>query len=240
MEGLSPVQYLLSGTAFAVYCYLLYSLAKSGLIRHFPFFYGFVVWCLVRDALRWVVIAQWGYGSEVYYHAYYTSGLLTPLVQILLLVEIYYRVRSRRDFGHWVVLAVFTVMVSAYALYQQQSNFYIAFNTIGLYFQVLFCLLVHIQLQKNRQLYLGRNYSAILYGLSLMIALQSLNYALRLFEYLPHESFRILLQTLGFIPWIGYLIWMRKLDLPGELEEEVVHELAVLEANFRRAAKSMR
>ena len=231
------VQYFLSAAGFLVYFYLLYSLVKGGLLKHFPFFCAFVVWCLVRDTLRWVVIAQWGYGSDVYYHVYYTSALLTPMAQIILLVEIYYRVKTRRDIRHWAVLAVVTGMV---AFLQPWSDPYLFFNSIALYFQVLFCLLVHIQLQKNRRLYLGRNYSGILYGLSLMIALQSVNWALRLFEYLPHEDFRVLLQALGFIPWIGYVICMRKVDLPRVLDGELVDELAAIEANFRRAARSLR
>ena len=235
--GFSPIHYFVSLAAFVTYFYILYIGRRGGLLRHFPFFYAFVTWCLIRDALRWVVIFTWGYDSAVYYHGYYILGLFTPLAQILLLVEIYYQVKSRRDVGHWVVLAVFTGMMSWYSLHQQGSNPYIVFQTVVLHFQVLFCLLVHLQLQKNRQLYLGRNYSGILYGLSLMIALQSFNYALRLFEYLTPESFILYLQALALIPWIGYAFCMRTVDLPRRLQKELVDELAAAGTNLRRAVR---
>jgi len=235
------VQYLISIFAFCLYFYLLYVGYRDGLIRHFPFFYGFVTWCIVRDASRWVVLTYWGYGSEFYYHFYYALGLVTPLAQIFLLIEIYYHVKSRRDVSHWLVLLLFTAMMSWYSIHQRDSkNAYIVFNNIALYFQVLFCLLVHLQLQQNRRLYLGRNYSGILYGLSFMIALQSLNYGLRLFDYVSRADFATLIQTLGVIPWVAYAICMRKLDLPREIQPQLVRELASIEANFKRAAKCLR
>ena len=135
----SSLQYLLSLAAFVIYFYILCIGLRGGLLRRFPFFYAFVIWCLIRDALRWVVIFSWGYDSVVYYHCYHILGLFTPVAQILLLVEIYYQVKSRRDAGHWVVLALFAGMMSWYCLHQQGSNSYIAFQTVVLHFQVLFC-----------------------------------------------------------------------------------------------------
>ena len=136
-------------------------------------------------------------------------------------------------------------MMSWYSIQQNAVSYYwnhayVIVDTIALHFLVLFCLLVHIQFHRNRQLDLGRNYSGILYGLSLMITLQSLNYALRLFEYVPHQSFIIYVQALGFIPWIAYAFCMRRLDLPKPLEPELVNELAAVEANLRRAVSSVR
>lgn len=238
--GLNAIQYGVSALSFLIFFYLLWVGYRKGLLRHFPFFYAFVGWCVVRGISRWIVLSYWGYESNVYYHFYYTLGLLTPLAQLLLLVEIYYRVKTQRDRGHWIVLGVFTLMMAWYSLQVQEASVYRVFNTVALYFQVLFCLLVHVQLQRNRRIYLGRNYSGILSGLSLMIALQSLNYGLKLFHYLPEGYFVTLLQVLGLIPWIAYVVSMRKLDLPRPVEPELAKELAAIESTMRRAVRSVR
>ena len=96
------IQYFLSLAGFFVYYYILHIGRRAGLLRKFPIFYAFVGWCVIRDASRWVVLYIWGYDSNVYYHFFYVLSLLTTFAQILLLVEIYYRVKSRRDVGHWV------------------------------------------------------------------------------------------------------------------------------------------
>ncbi|MBI4444327.1 MAG: hypothetical protein HY645_00345 [Acidobacteria bacterium] len=233
-------QYLISITSLAIYVYLLAVGRRRDLLGHFPFFYGFLLWCLVRDLARWGVLFYFGYSSPVYYHFYYTSGFVTPLAQILLLTEIYYQVKSSSDRLHWFFLLGFTGLMSWYSAAQHEREVYLVFNTIALYFQVLFCLLIHLQLHKNRRIYLGRNFSGILYGLSLMISLQACNYGLRLFHYVPHEYFALLLQAMGVIPFAMYVWYMDRLDLPRAIQPEIVDELAAIEANFRRAARSVR
>lgn len=237
---ITAVQYLMSVLGLSIYVYLLWTGYRRNLFKHYPFFFGFIAWCLVRDVTRWIVSFQWGLQSDFVSDFYNITGIPTPLGQIFLLLEIYNRVKFRRDVQHWLVLVLFSGLMTLYSLNGQQSNFYLVFHNIALYFQVLFCLLVHLQFHQNRRIYLGRNYSGILYGLSLMIALQSFNYSLKLFEIMPNEYFVYLVQLLSFIPWVAYIVTMRQLDVPGVIEPEVVEELASIEANFRRAARCLR
>ncbi|MGH9338527.1 MAG: hypothetical protein ACRD1R_02805, partial [Acidobacteriota bacterium] len=161
-------------------------------------------------------------------------------IQILLLLKIYYIVKSKEDKGQWLVLAAFTAMMTYFVLHQQTSSFFEAFHTISLYFQVLFCTLVHVQLQRNRQIHLGRNYEGILYGLTIMILAMSMTYGLRVFEHLPGGRFDLLRQGLAFVPWLIYSYYLRKLDLPRTVDPEVARELELAEAGLRGALRSIR
>ncbi|MGH9338842.1 MAG: hypothetical protein ACRD1R_04455, partial [Acidobacteriota bacterium] len=68
-----------------------------------------------------MIVYYWGYNSNVYYHYFYLSSLTYPLIQILLLLKIYYIVKSKEDKGQWLVLAAFTAMMTYFVLHQQTS-----------------------------------------------------------------------------------------------------------------------
>lgn len=234
------IQLLTSVLSYSIYLYLLYSGYRSRLIRHFPIFYCLVGWAVVRNVAGWALIYVWGYQSFLYYHFYYISGIVWIAFQIYLLVDIYFQIKRPNQKGHWLLLVGFTSFMTFYVFHESITDLYLMFHTICIYFQVLFCLLLHFQVQKNREIHLGANYEGMLYGLSLMVALQSFNFGLRIFDFLPVDYFLQLSQPLSLIPWIIYLFSMRRLDLPRCLSREQLEEMELVRLSFRKAVRSVR
>ena len=61
---------------------------RLGVARHFPLLTAYLVLSLIAELSRWVILARWGFVSELYMYSYYGSDLLLAVALYLVLLEL--------------------------------------------------------------------------------------------------------------------------------------------------------
>ncbi len=239
---ITPFQFGLSVLQFFLYGHLLLNgLRDSRLRQAFPLFYGYVGWIFLSDIGRWAILYTAGLDT-VFYSKFYHYGLLGGhILQMALLVSIYFQVKGRRDREHWLALALFSILI-AWLLISNRTQLPTnerLWEVMAILLQFLMALLVLIQLRWNERLVLGRNHAGLLFGLVLRIALDIVLFVSSAVGLIDYQTIRPWIQPLSILPWLVWAWSMRELALPGWLSAEEGERLQGQQQEFIRVVRAL-
>ncbi len=231
---ITPIQLGLSFLQFFLYGYILFNgWVDRPLARAFPVLYWYVAFNLGRDIFGWISICAIGLDTA-FYSKFYHYGLLgSHILQMALLISIYFQVRGRRDREHWLVLALFGIFIIWLVLYNrnQLPAPELLWGVMAVLLQFLLALLVLAQAYWNERLVLGRNHAGLLLGLVLRISLDIVLFVGSAVGLIDYQAIRPWIQPLSILPWLVWAWSMSELALPQRLSEQ---ELARLQGDQQK------
>ena len=195
---------------------LIFIRARShGMLRRYRVFYAYVCFALVTLSGTVPVAVFFGMKSQEYYYAYHLTNLFVPLFQLWILWDIYRRIVGNdkipsKDLFHSVtLLALMTVPVLWGVSSLGSGDFFYRYHLVTLAMQVVTCLLVYRKAGLRADLDLGRNLKGMLFGLSLMVALQVVNFSRFLFREEAYRNFAFFVPFIYFLALIvfAYTLW---------------------------------
>ena len=239
---ITPFQFGLSFLQIFLYGHiLLLGWRDRTLLRTFPIFYWYVAFYLGRDICGWIIIYTVGLDT-VFYSNFYHFGLLGGhVLQMALLVSIYFQVKGRRDREHWLVLALFSILI-AWLLISNRTQLpapELLWGVMAILLQFLMALLVLIQLRWNERLILGRNHAGLLFGLVLRIALDIVLFVCSAVGLIDYQTIRPWIQPLSILPWLVWAWSMREVSLPGWLSAEEGERLQGQQQEYIRVVRAL-
>lgn len=229
--------------SFALQTMLLVRGVQIGLFRRYVPFYSYLTYVVFIDLFRWLAFFSWGYGTKAYHYAYNIPNLFFPPLQLWILWDLYAKFGSSKKsrFGAlWLIIV--STMVSlpiAFNLALGRGTFFDKFHALLLPFQAAFCLIVCICLSKNRSVILGRNDKGIILGLSILLSLQSVNYAYRVFDF-GNRFISLFFVQFVYMTTLLVLAWYLWDYHPSRFRDTAVAErVARLEAGFQGLVRGL-
>ncbi|HSR69213.1 MAG TPA: hypothetical protein VLU25_14855 [Acidobacteriota bacterium] len=198
-------------------------------IAQFPAFFGYAIWQIGSAA------AVWGlYWAQVpwLYSFNRVVQVLTLATVTAVLIEIYFVLKRRADWSHWIALLVFTLAAAVLARGPMAGyDYYYGLITVFMLFNCALAVMVQLMRLRSRRVSLGRSYSRILFGLSLMLAFQTFLYVYGLLDLTPWPWLVALAQPISLAGWPWYIAALQRVELPARLdlaEEEEELELSLV------------
>lgn len=180
--------YLVANSAmgFILEIAILWRAISQRFYRRYLPFYLYLTYVVAIAVFRSAVLYTAGYESRTYYYSYHVTTFPFPAFQLWVLWELYRKFgnskKSRFPSLRLFMISTLAVVPVALSLITARAGFFDKFHALTLPFQVAFCLGVYASIGGNPRVVLGQNEKGILLGLSLLLALQSINYAYRVFE----------------------------------------------------------
>lgn len=239
---ISPFQFGLSCLQFFLYAYLLFLGCRDRrLLRAFPLFYAYVCGVFITGVGRWTVISTVGLDTLFYSKFYHYSLLGSHILQMALLISIYFQVKGRRDREHWLALVSFAALIGWLFVtnrYQLPASERL-WEVMAILFQFLMALLVLAQVYWNERLVLGRNHAGLLFGLVLRITLDIVLFVSSAVGLVDYQTIRPWIQPLSILPWLVWAWSMRELSLPVWLSANQVESLQGQQQEFIRTVREL-
>lgn len=239
---ISSFQFGLSFLQFFLYAYLLFhGWRERRLLNALPLFYLYVSWFLITGVGRWTVICTVGLDTAFYSKFYHYSLLGGHLLQMALLISIYFQVKGRRDREHWIALVSFAILL-AWLLISNRHQLPAAellWEVMAILFQFLMALLVLAQVYWNERLVLGRNHAGLLFGLVLRITLDIVLFVSSAVGLIDYQTIRPWIQPLSILPWLVWAWSMRELSLPVWLSGPEAESLQGQQQEFIRTVREL-
>lgn len=186
-------------------------------IRQFPVFFAYALWQLASTTAYWVLFLYWGNSTQLY--SVYQVFQIVALVSITaVLVDIYFKLKPKGDWSHWLGLLAFLVGVGA-LVQDPKFDYYYALVTVFMLFNCALAVMVQWMRVRSRVVDLGDSYTRILFGLSLMLAFQTSLYSYSLLGVTPDSWQVSLAQPVAIVGWIWFVVAVCRIDLPHPLEE---------------------
>ena len=210
--------YFVWGVNLALLGLILYRGFGNRMLGHFPIFYAYVSYVFIVTAVLAAITAIYKFDSVEYVYAFHAQNSLLPLLQFWVLLDLYRRIvgntkTSRAEFlRSGIVVAVATAPV-VWKVLVGDHGFFLRYHAIAIVLQVFLCLIIYRALGKNSGIILGQNFIGILSGVSLMVALQAINFSSLLFLGSPQPNvFRFFTQFFYFLALIvfTYALWEEK------------------------------
>src|SRR5215470_4329422 len=172
-------------TAVALETFLLFRSFIQGLIRHYPYFYGYIGFVLAEDAVRMFVYLS---HPSIYPQVYWATQLLGPFFGCGVLWEIYRGALSpfpgaRRFARNVLAVLVIILLLKAtlsHGLWTQNQTILTALDTerdLRLMQAILLAALVSVFAFYT--LSLGRNLRSLVFGYGIFLATSVMNLAIR-------------------------------------------------------------
>ena len=194
---------------------ILFRGIRNGILHLYPVFYGYMSFSLTTSLGNLLVVLLFGFTSAQYYYSFHLPNTLIPFLQLWLLWDLYrrsvgYANSSWKDLLRWASLVAVTTAPIAWKVFSmKRGDPFMSYHALTLPLQVVACLLVYRKVYSNNQLDLGRNLKGILLGISIMVALQSINFGRYVFVDSPFQIFGF------FVPFIylmallifAYALW---------------------------------
>ncbi len=176
----------------------------ASLIGHYPAFYRYIGFTLAVSVLRTVISSMFGLNSDAYYWVYHLPNLVSPVLLILVLREVWLRVRpidSNGWRGTLVPGLVISLIVTGVGirLFVGDGDPFFRYQAVALLAQTLACIFVYRRVCGRPELSLGRNLKGVLLGVAVLVGFQGLNFARLLFVNTPFEVFAFFLQFFYFL-----------------------------------------
>jgi hypothetical protein len=187
----------------------------AGMIRRYPVFYGYVSFVFSASIVQLLVWEVWGRESAQYHYAYYLPTLLMPLLQFWVLWRIYRKVIGDTDKAwpppRWasIFVAVMALLAGYKVMTVPELLLVFRYHAITLPVQVAICLVIFRAVARHSPGTLGRNVTGILLGMSLIVALQTINFTAYLFLDSSSTVFGFLVQFVYFLALgvFGWSLW---------------------------------
>lgn len=183
------------------------------MLREYAPFYAYVAFSLLATLSLAVVIPYSGVTGKLYYHTYYAEALAIPLFYLWILVALYRRIKGAGERcegirGIPVWLAVISVL-AGWKFFQVSAvgpdgGLLFKVNALTLPIAVVGCILVHRMASLHREVRLGRNFSGILTGLSILVGFQTINFTIFCFGGPSTQSSGSSFQILSFLSQFTY------------------------------------
>ena len=224
---------------------------RGDLIRRYPTFYFYAAVSLVMGGALVPISLLYGYTSRLYYYAYYVPSLLFPVIQLWVLRDLYGRIIGNDKTASGahnrviILLAVLTAPVALDVLVLRHTDYFVRYHLWTLSLQVAACVFVYRALLSRPDINPGRNISGMLAGLSLMAALQSVNFVRFLFGEATYEIFAFFVPFIYSIALItfSYTLWsyepMEERPLVNLAPALVDERLQRVNEQLQRAVRSL-
>jgi len=211
------------------------------LIKHYPAFYRFIAFSVAVSILRDIVWLKYGRPSDPYYLAYHLPNLVSPLLLILVLIELWRRVeRDPRGWRAALVPGVFiAVVVGAVGihLFMVDGDPFFRYQAGALLAETLVCIFVYRRVCERRELSLGRNLKGILLGVSLLVGLQGVNFANFLFVKTSLFIFVFFLQFFYFLGVVIFTYSLWNYEPASELTSDLKKRIGKVGEDLEKAVR---
>ncbi len=219
--------YLLWGIILFLLGLILYRAYGNRMLGHFPIFYGYIGFTFIASAVLAVIIAIYGFESVQYFYGFQARNAPVPILQLWVLGDLYRRIlgntkTSRREFSRSVMVVAVVAAPVVWKVLAGEHDYFVSYHAITLVFQVFLCLIIYRAIGKHRGTILGQNFLGILSGVSLMVALQAINFSHVLFLDSSPKIFRFFGQFIYLLALIvfAYTLWdeksMQRLESPDQ------------------------
>lgn len=238
-------QYIVWGLGALLLLLVIFRGWRSQMVREYRWFYRYITFVLAASVLRTVIFFTLGRSSSAYYYAYHIPSVLMMVLQLGVLIDLYFRIvgytkTSWRAVGGMLILAsVVTVPVASTLLTLEQSNVFVRSVAVGLSWQVVICLLICKQIAGKRKLVMGRNARGIFGGFGLLTAFQAMNFAEFLSNGAPLALFSFLVQFFYFLALVVFVWAMWDYDPIRQLEPAEEQQLNRLNRSVKEVVRAL-
>lgn len=186
----------------------------ANLIGRYPAFYRYIGFTLAVSILRTGISSTVGIKSDPYFWAWHLPNLISPLLLILVLLEVWRKVEPMGN-RNWRAIRLPGIVISAVVtgagirLFLTEGDPFFRYQAAALLAETLVCIFVYSKVCGRRELNLGRNLKGMLMGIALLVGLQGMNFARLLFVSTPFEVFAFFLQFFYFLclSIFAYSLW---------------------------------
>jgi hypothetical protein len=207
--------YLAAAGNLALLTVILVRGVRGALVRHYQAFYFYIASTLVIAATMTGISLFAGHGSKLHYYAYNLSSLGFPAMQLWVLRDIHRRIigNDKTASGRLprlvILLIAFTAPVALDVFVLRNADYFVRYHMWTLSLQAAACVFVYRALVSRIELNAGRNLTGMLAGLSLMVALQSINFVQFLFGQEAYAMFAFFVPFIYSIALIifSYTLW---------------------------------
>jgi len=212
------------------------------LIRRYPAFYRYIGFTLAVSLLRTIVSSMFGLTSDAYYWAYHLPNLVSPVLLILVLREVWLHVRPIDSKGWKGILGpalVISLIVTGVGirLFAGGGDPFFRYQAVALLAQTLACIFVYGRVCGRRELSLGRNLKGILLGMALLVGFQGMNFARLLFVSTPFEVFSFFLQFFYFLALSIFAFSLWTYEPPVELNSDLKGRIGKVGEDLEKAVR---
>ncbi|MBI4445848.1 MAG: hypothetical protein HY645_08045 [Acidobacteria bacterium] len=180
---------------------------KRQLLRHYPPFYAYIAAVLLIALIRHSVLLGWGNRSQPYFYAYHWLNFFFPPLQLWVLSDLVKVGSTKKNRLAVVRLATISGLLAipvGIGVWASDALIFEKLQAFLLAFQALFCVGVCKRVAQS-DIRLGRNLQGILFGLSILMALQSFNFVYRVCELTQTEKFNFATQYIYLMILIFFL-----------------------------------
>jgi hypothetical protein len=236
--------YTLSITGNALLLLILYRGLRNRMVAWYPLFYGYIGYVLAASAVQVYMALQHGVASRSYHYAFHLPSLLLPLLQMLILWNIYARVigNTKNTWRTWIgsgILVAALSLVVAQKVFSMGGDFFYSYHAVMCFVQMLACVLVYRSTQRHPEVVLGRNLNGILLGISLVVGLQAVNLAHFLFKDVSFLVIGFFMQFIYFVALSVFAYTMWHFDPVRTVSPEHLQRLAKIGEDVERAIKTL-
>ena len=186
----------------------------ANLCTRYPAFYLYIVFSIVASVIRITCWSLAGLASQAYYWAWHLPNLISPLLLVLVLVDVWRRVETLERVTKKLVTVpalvsgLVVTVVGLQVLFSRGDPF-LRYQAVALFAEMLACIFVYSRVCGRREINLGKNLKGILLGVSLLVGLQGMNFAHLLFIGTAREVFGFFLQFFYFLALsvFTYALW---------------------------------
>jgi hypothetical protein len=195
---------------------ILIRAVKGRMLSAYSVFYGYLGFVLVISVVRRLVALGLGTDAPLYRDVYRGPTYIFPLLQILVLCDIYRRMIGygktswKNQVNSVFVIVVLTAPVAWGVFSLKGERLFYPYHALTLFLQMAICLLICREaIRAQGKIDLGQNLKGILSGLSLMIGCQAINFIGFAFNQLSAPVFWFSVQFIYFVALIvfAYTLW---------------------------------
>ncbi len=206
--------YLLWITSTLLIVVILVRAFQNSSLGRYRLFYSYLVYTLLISVARFCTLFWYDPASRFYHHLYHLTSLFMQLLQLGILWDIYRQIvgnskspwRNRVLSG--IVFSVLTAIVG-WQVFRLQGDPYYRSEAVLLFAQMVILVIVYRGVAVGRKVELSRSLKGILFGMSLLIGLQAMNFAGFFFNNGSFQSFAFYIQFVYFVALavFAYTLW---------------------------------